>query len=79
MEEEGERHEGLELLAGDECPPPPHCSLLQSASSSSLLGACEASFSIGNETACGELAFTSSGTSCAGALNALLVTFGATI
>lgn len=37
MEEEGERHEGLELLAGNECPPPPHRSLLQSASSSSLL------------------------------------------
>lgn len=36
-------------------------------------------FSIGNETACGEVAFTSSGALYADALNALLVTFGATI
>lgn len=34
---------------------------------------------LGNETACGEVAFTSSGALYAGALNALLITFGATI
>lgn len=46
MEKEGGRHEGPELLAGNECPPPSHHSLLQSVSSSSFLflGGCETFF-----------------------------------